>query len=115
MIGADSRLTVLALRAWLDGDEGDRNADRLAAFVIEKAISGHFGNLLLNPLKKRSLMSNENNLDRRCFVGTTVASIVAAKMSFVGATSANAGQPNRLKRIEPIKQIKAGVLDVGLL
>jgi len=34
---------VLALRAWLDGDEGDRNADWLAAFVIEKAISGHFG------------------------------------------------------------------------
>lgn len=40
MKAADSRLTVLALRAWIDGDEGDRNAERLAAFVIEKAISG---------------------------------------------------------------------------
>src|SRR5208337_3534505 len=43
MTAADSRSMVLALRAWLDGDEGDRNADWLAAFVIEKAISGHFG------------------------------------------------------------------------
>jgi len=34
---------VLALRAWLDGDEGDRNVQRLAEYVIEKAISGHFG------------------------------------------------------------------------
>jgi len=50
MIGADSRSIMLSLRAWLDGDEGDRNAERLAAYVIEKAISGHFGffRLLLN-------------------------------------------------------------------
>jgi len=43
MTAADSRSVVLALRAWLDGEDGDRNAERLAAFVIEKAISGHFG------------------------------------------------------------------------
>jgi hypothetical protein len=43
MTAADSRSMVQVLRAWLDGDEGDRNAERLAAFVIEKAISGHFG------------------------------------------------------------------------
>jgi hypothetical protein len=34
---------LLALHAWLDGDEDERNGQRLAAFVIEKAISGHFG------------------------------------------------------------------------
>ena len=39
----DSRSIMLRLRAWLDGDEGDRNGQRLAEYVIEKAISGHFG------------------------------------------------------------------------
>jgi len=42
MKAADSRSMVLALRAWLDGDEGDRNGQRLAEYVLEKAISGHF-------------------------------------------------------------------------
>jgi len=43
MIGADSRSIMLSLRAWLDGDEADQNADRLAEYVVAKAISGHFG------------------------------------------------------------------------
>ncbi|MGA7499943.1 MAG: hypothetical protein WBX00_24700 [Isosphaeraceae bacterium] len=43
MTAADSRSMVLVLRAWLDGEDGDRNANRLAEYVIEKAISGHFG------------------------------------------------------------------------
>lgn len=43
MKGADRRSIVLSLRAWLDGDESDRNARRLAGYVIEKAICGHFG------------------------------------------------------------------------
>ncbi len=34
---------VLVLRAWLDGEDGDRNANWLAEYVIEKAIRGHFG------------------------------------------------------------------------
>jgi hypothetical protein len=34
---------MLSLRAWLDGDESERNANRLAEYVVEKAISGHFG------------------------------------------------------------------------
>ena len=29
--------------AWLDGEDGDGNANRLAEYVVEKAISGHFG------------------------------------------------------------------------
>ena len=42
MTAADSRSIVLALHAWLDGDEGDRNANRLAEYVIQKAIGGRF-------------------------------------------------------------------------
>jgi len=40
---ADSRTLMLGLRAWVDGDESGRNADKVAAFVVEKALSGHFG------------------------------------------------------------------------
>jgi hypothetical protein len=58
-------------------------------------------------------MSKENKLHRRSFLGTIAASIVAAEMSVMGAASANTGQPKRLQPLEPIKQMKAGVLDVG--
>jgi hypothetical protein len=43
MKGADSRSMMPVLRAWLDGDDSERNADLIAAFVIAKAMSGHFG------------------------------------------------------------------------
>ena len=43
MKGAYSQSIMLSLRAWLDGEDGERNADRLAEYVIAKAISGHFG------------------------------------------------------------------------
>ena len=43
MRAADGRTLMLALRAWLDGDDGERNARRIAEYVIEKAIAGHFG------------------------------------------------------------------------
>ncbi len=39
--------------------------------------------------------------------------IVAAEVSSLGAAYANNGQPKRLQPLEPIKQLKAGVLDVG--
>ena len=42
-MGADSQSMVPALRAWLDGADGERNADRLAEYIIEKAMGGHFG------------------------------------------------------------------------
>ena len=70
MIAADSRSMVLVLRAWLDGNEGDRNADRLAAFVIGKAISGHFGffKLLLNLVdgKHHRTVENEGTIEASC-------------------------------------------------
>ena len=43
MTAADSRSMVQVLRARLDGEDGDRNGQWLAEYVIEKAISGHFG------------------------------------------------------------------------
>jgi pimeloyl-ACP methyl ester carboxylesterase len=58
-------------------------------------------------------MSKENKLHRRSFLGTIATSIVAAEMSVMGAAYANTGQPKRLQPLEPIKQMKAGVLDVG--
>ena len=39
----DIRALMLPLRAWMDEDESGRNADRVAALVYEKALSGHFG------------------------------------------------------------------------
>lgn len=43
MRAIDSRTLMLALRAWLDEDDGERNAGQIAEYVIEKAIAGHFG------------------------------------------------------------------------
>ena len=42
MKAADGRSLMLALRAWLDGDD-ERNARRIAEYVIERALAGHFG------------------------------------------------------------------------
>jgi len=58
-------------------------------------------------------VSDENKLHRRSFLGAAVASIVAAEVSSLGAAYANTGQPTRPQPLEPIKQLKAGVLDVG--
>ncbi len=43
MTAANGRLTALALRRWLDGSDGERNAKRLAEHVIGRALAGHFG------------------------------------------------------------------------
>lgn len=64
MKGADSRLMMLALRAWCGED--DRNAGRIAEYVIEKALAGHVGffRLLLDmvdgPLPKAADMARES-------------------------------------------------------
>lgn len=56
-------------------------------------------------------MSKENK--RRRFLGAAAACIAAANMSSMGAAYANTGKPKRLQPLQPIKQIEAGVLDVG--
>jgi hypothetical protein len=38
----EHRLFIQALREWLNFDESGRNAERVAEFVISKAMSGHF-------------------------------------------------------------------------
>jgi hypothetical protein len=38
----EHRLFVQALREWIYSDESGRNAERVAEFVIAKAMSGHF-------------------------------------------------------------------------
>ena len=38
---ADAGSLMLALRAWLDQDE--RNADRIAEHIVNRAMAGHFG------------------------------------------------------------------------
>jgi hypothetical protein len=46
MKGAGTRSMISVLRAYLEGgspDENDRNAGWIAEFIIEKAMSGHFG------------------------------------------------------------------------
>ena len=38
----DHRLFVRALREWIYSDESGRNTERVAEFVIAKAMTGHF-------------------------------------------------------------------------
>ena len=40
MSGANSRMLMLALRAWLDEDE--RNPRRIAEHIVNRATAGHF-------------------------------------------------------------------------
>jgi hypothetical protein len=37
------RRVFLGVRAWLNGDRTDQNADRVVEYVVAKAIAGHFG------------------------------------------------------------------------
>ncbi len=64
MTAADSRSMVLALRAWLDGDEGDRNARQIAEYVVEKALAGHFGffRLLIDMVDGKLHLSAEDEM-----------------------------------------------------
>jgi pimeloyl-ACP methyl ester carboxylesterase len=66
-------------------------------------------------------MSNEINRQRRFFLGSAVASVAAAEMAFMGMAHAETGAapppaPGSLatpQKLGPIRQIRAGELDVG--
>lgn len=58
-------------------------------------------------------MHEENKLNRRSFLGTAAAGILTAEMSFGGAANAGTAEPKLLDPLGPIRQIKAGVLDIG--
>jgi len=66
-------------------------------------------------------MPQQVNRRRRLLLGSAVASVAAAELAYVHVAHAEsvpqpkpaAGAPTRLSRLEPIKQIRAGELDVG--
>jgi pimeloyl-ACP methyl ester carboxylesterase len=58
-------------------------------------------------------MSAKNMLRRRSFLGTAAASIVAAEVPFMRQACASSARPKGLRPFAPIKQISAGVLDIG--
>ncbi len=74
MMGADSQSVVPALRAWLDGADGERNADRFAEYIIEKAIGGHFGffklllDMVAGPIARESDDSRVVSHDRTLII-----------------------------------------------
>jgi pimeloyl-ACP methyl ester carboxylesterase len=59
---------------------------------------------------------NVTKFSRRNFLGTAATGLLAARLSFVGSAYANVEErkrPEPLIELKPIKQIRAGVLDVG--
>jgi hypothetical protein len=68
-------------------------------------------------------MPNEINLHRRCFFGTAAVTVAAAQLGMIGSASAQAGtakasalpaiKPGTNKSFGPLKQIDAGVLNIG--
>jgi pimeloyl-ACP methyl ester carboxylesterase len=61
-------------------------------------------------------MSQETNIDRRQFLGTMVKTVVAAEIGILGSVSAKAIKPMAARAnnsFGPLKQIDAGVLNVG--
>jgi pimeloyl-ACP methyl ester carboxylesterase len=59
-------------------------------------------------------MSKEMKHNRRSFLGTAAVSIVTAEMALMGTAHASVDQPTGSDlRLAPIKQIKAGRLDIG--
>src|SRR6266403_2842368 len=63
-------------------------------------------------------MSEEINRDRRRLLGAAVLTVAAAELAIVGAAGAQSGKINPIKpgtntSFAPLKQIDAGVLNVG--
>jgi len=58
-------------------------------------------------------MSDETNLDRRRFLGGALTTIAAAELAMIGSAHAQAVRPRSSTSFGPLKQIDAGVLDVG--
>jgi alpha-beta hydrolase superfamily lysophospholipase len=59
-------------------------------------------------------MSRDTQHNRRSFLGTAAVSLVTAEMALMGTAHASVDQPQgSARRFVPIKQIRAGVLDIG--
>ncbi len=59
---------------------------------------------------------HDSKPDRRAFLGTAVATLAAADLSFMSRVQAETGTPADVQTpLAPVRQIRAGVLDVGYL
>lgn len=58
-------------------------------------------------------MSRNNELHRRCFLAAAASGVLAMEMPFARPVHANAQSAKAQPLLAPIKQIRAGVLDVG--
>ena len=58
-------------------------------------------------------MSEEKNLDRRRFLGTAVMAVAAAQFGTIGSAEAESREAAPIARFDALKQIDAGVLNVG--
>jgi pimeloyl-ACP methyl ester carboxylesterase len=59
-------------------------------------------------------MSKDMTHNRRSFLGTAAVSLVTAEMALMGTAHASVDKPKGSElRLAPIKQIKAGLLDIG--
>jgi pimeloyl-ACP methyl ester carboxylesterase len=58
-------------------------------------------------------MSHETSLDRRRFLGGALTTIAAAELALVGSAHAQSARPRSSTSFGPLKQIDAGVLNVG--
>ena len=58
-------------------------------------------------------MSDRFNNHRRNFLGTAIAGIAAAELAFIGSAHAQPMPSGSAPKRLPVKQIKAGELDVG--
>jgi hypothetical protein len=62
----------LALRTWLDGDDGERAGERIAELIIGRAMSGHFGyfKLVLDLVdgKLHKTAEEELTFETDCFI-----------------------------------------------
>jgi pimeloyl-ACP methyl ester carboxylesterase len=58
-------------------------------------------------------MPDETNLDRRRFLGGALTTIAAAELALIGSAHAQSVRPRPSASFGPLKQIDAGVLNVG--
>src|ERR1700730_6247259 len=58
-------------------------------------------------------MSDETNLDRRRFLGRGLTTMPAGELAMIGSAHAQSARPRSSTSFGPLKQIDAGVLNVG--
>jgi hypothetical protein len=76
MKALDSRTFNRAFQKWLNSDETGENAERVARFIIAKAMSGHFAyfKLVIDLVdgKIRPTAEEEMTFESECALGTAI-------------------------------------------